>query len=451
MLGEEHSINALSDTASARIDVSKRRSDDRNIEVGIFILDTTNIFRNDLARVLNSDKGSWHGKVGLITENIRQYQEIKDIPTQSKKANSYLEEIKAHGLDCILVAKKSCLEDKHNSTIKILENVLEKWREVYSEDDPNIIFVRNTLATILAFKGDYQKSMKVLEATLEIENNTDNPLVAPYMGDTLLNKGIVHNFQSQYPEAEFCLSGSLDIYRNIGATKIMEIATSLKYLGIVNQNLGNPIEANQYFDQAARIFAKLQGNREFDYYNVSNSKNELGVRSYIAEDYKKAQEIFLDLLEDLHEKLDPTNPTISKIQSNLAMAMAQNGKQSLAKKYLRAALKTSSERTHRDYPCQVTLFNNLGAVYCTEGKWNDAETYFSEGFNQGNQKLAPSNPRLISISKNRSRIENILNQDKLLQQKKSLLSKEDTSSDVCPTIGEYCAIQNTFFLEWTTR
>ncbi|WP_032112708.1 tetratricopeptide repeat protein [Candidatus Paracaedibacter symbiosus] len=355
---------------------------------------------------------------------------------------------------------KTLHTDQNNQSLQAILTTLEKYAAtIISEEDfsrmkllashcevflSHPIFVNNVLRAALNGKlgiiyfylGDYSKSQKILEESLNYLNK-DSPENYFRVPNILTHLGMVYRKLGNYEKARDLLEKSIQLYHTHCPNSYIEIAQSLRYLGMVHKSLGNYEKAKELFEQSLLIhqthlsenhrgFAWSLGSlgvvyRKLGYYEKARDlleqslaiykknfpKNHGGFawtlahlgRVYIClGDYKKAKELFEQSLKIYRTHLSENNVRVSWVLAPLGIVYRELGDYEKAKELLEQSLAIYGNNLSEDHIAIAWTTAHLGIVNKGMGDYETSKNLLEKSLKNYEKhygKNHPENARIL--------------------------------------------------------
>ncbi|XP_028396795.1 nephrocystin-3-like [Dendronephthya gigantea] len=228
------------------------------------------------------------------------------------------------------------------------QETLKLVKEAYGPRDQRVARVLNTLSTYYYTVGNYRESVEALLEALSIHEEIHGNY-HPNVGQTLYALGFTYRAKGDLEESLQMLSRSLQIMRQYYGDKHYQVAEVLHDLSNTQRELNMLDDALENAKKCIYIFRKTLNENSSA---VATSINGLG-HIYLARgDPVTAQTKFEEALK-IFEKLQKhgfQGVSISETLGNIAVALKQRGETEKAKEYVSRALKLVLEVHPETHP-----------------------------------------------------------------------------------------------------
>lgn len=126
------------------------------------------------------------------------------------------------------------------------------------------------LYNIAACYFDNKDYANAMHFYLESLGNRDDKNKDLDYADTLNNMAYIYEYQKEYPQAENCLLSALDIIKKVCGICSEEYMRNVYYLGNFYENLGNFVEAKNYYEKTTELIKNLSIDNNPQYADVLN-------------------------------------------------------------------------------------------------------------------------------------------------------------------------------------
>lgn len=225
-------------------------------------------------------------------------------------------------------------QEEYDKALFYFEKVLSIRLESYGESHPDVALAYNNLGSLYNKKHDIDKSIEFHKKALSIwtliygEKHPDVALAYNNLGFRYWSK-------KDYKQAMECLNVSLRIRQEILGNINPSTGTSYNNIGGLYETMGNYIKAEEFVKKGLQIRIAIYGDNHAD----------------VAASYSNLAGIYL-ALSNYHRAIENLN------------------------KALEIIIKISGEK----HPAVARIYSNIGKVYEQEGKYIDAEKYYSNAY-----------------------------------------------------------------------
>lgn len=232
------------------------------------------------------------------------------------------------------------------------------------------------IAILYMWKGEYQKSLPLLQQSEEIfinarqENNVRFPSV-------LNNLGILYEKMGQYGKAQSFYQKGLDIrkkiYKEDHPQYPLFVPLSLSTLGSLYMKLGEHDKAMPLFVEAVEIRKKIY-KEDHPYYAIS--LNNLALLYSNMGNYQKALPLFIQTLEVYKKEFGEDDLEYVLALENLSILYKKMGNYELAMSSFQQVLAWRKKNLGEDNPSYAAVLKNLGLLYDLSGNFKEASAFF---------------------------------------------------------------------------
>ncbi|RPI73920.1 MAG: CHAT domain-containing protein [Ignavibacteriales bacterium] len=273
--------------------------------------------------------------------------------------------------DCLNIIA-SVLREKGeiDSSIVVLENVLDTAKEKLGNENITYAKMKNLLGISYSIKSDNQKALEYANESLAIQlQNKNNEEAA----DTYYLLGIIYFNKGEFDNSIKNLNLSL---KNSDEEKQKTLISNIyNSMGQAYQQKGDPDKAIEYYKNSLELKIKESGESDRELAAVYNN---LAVLYFYMEDNDTAIEYYLKALSINLKIREPDNIDIGIEYNNISMAYRVNGNYSEALKYGEQAKNILIEKLGERHPTVGAIINNTGRTYSDLKEFDKAiESYKS--------------------------------------------------------------------------
>jgi tetratricopeptide (TPR) repeat protein len=270
----------------------------------------------------------------------------------------------------------------------LLENVLEIYRRLLTDDHPYTATSFDDLAADLNALGKYAAAQTLYEKGLDINRRLltdDHPDSAASYNNVALNLGA----QGKYARAQPLYEKALEIYRRLltdnhrnTATCYNNVAANLNSQG--KYNLAQPLYA-----KALEIHRRLLTD---DHLDTANSYSNLGLNFMNQGQYALAQPLCERALEIRRRLLTDDHPVTANSYTAVANNLNVQGKHAEAQPLYEKALSIRRRLLTDDHPVTANGYHNLAYNLNAQGKYVQAQPLYEKALLINRRLLTDDHP-----------------------------------------------------------
>ncbi|MEI2695049.1 MAG: CHAT domain-containing tetratricopeptide repeat protein [Saprospiraceae bacterium] len=194
--------------------------------------------------------------------------------------------------------------------------------------------------------------------------------------NSLLNKGKIYYYKSEFVDAEKWFLQSKPIFENTLGKGSSDYAMNLHMLGVINYMTGNYNKAEQYYLESRAIREEIFGKSSVDY---AASILNLGLVYTDSGNYEKAEPLYLETKEIFEAKLkNMEHPLYLNCLNNLGILYYQMGMYNKAEPLGLEAKRIRERNLGKEHPEYAQSLNNLSVLYTAMGNYEKAEPFALE-------------------------------------------------------------------------
>jgi CHAT domain-containing protein/Tfp pilus assembly protein PilF len=262
----------------------------------------------------------------------------------------------------------------HAAAEPLLREAVAMRRRLLGDAHPGVALVLGHLAVILHNKGDYAAAEPLYREALAMHRKllgNEHAAVA----ENLNNLAVFLTARGDYVAAEPLLREALATRRKLLGNEHVDVAISLDFLASLLREKGDSNAAALLSREAVSILRKRLGD-EHPY--VAKSLNGLAMLLYSQGDYAAAEPLYREALAMNRKLLGDQHPAVADVLNNLATLLADKGNCAASESLLREALAMQRKLLGDEHPRVATGLNNLAAVLCNKGDYATAEQLVRE-------------------------------------------------------------------------
>ncbi|HUX66858.1 MAG TPA: serine/threonine-protein kinase [Terriglobales bacterium] len=171
----------------------------------------------------------------------------------------------------------------------------------------------------------------------------------------------------------------------------LQVAQTLRNLGLLALNRGDDRGAQGYYQRALAVYQKVEGPANRD---VATLLNDMGTALDHTGELDAAQSYFERSLA-MRIQLDGANsPELIPMRTNLAYIAYSQKDYAAAEQQFQQELALAKKVYGPDHPFVSKITNNLGGVLFTEKKYAAAETYYAQALTLNRKLLGNQHPEI---------------------------------------------------------
>jgi CHAT domain-containing protein/Tfp pilus assembly protein PilF len=152
--------------------------------------------------------------------------------------------------------------------------------------------------------------------------------------------------------------------------------------------------------QKTEAAAKRGGTNNLPYFLALN---DLGRAHQALGRYGEAVGLFRQVLAAFQKNMSPTDPNIAQVLANLATALLLQGNAGEAEKLYKQALDIRTKQS-AESPAVVVLINNLGNVYKSQARYDDADAQYKRALAMAEKIGGPDNLQVALVLNNLTKV-----------------------------------------------
>ncbi|CAF1227109.1 unnamed protein product [Rotaria sordida] len=208
-----------------------------------------------------------------------------------------------------------------------------------------------------------------------------------------LQLGSVYYSMGEYSKAITFYERAIDIYKKMGPSNQVNLASSYNNIGIVYDNMGEYSKALSSYERALEIrkialppnHSDLPGS----YNNIGNVYNNMG-------EYSKALSSYERSLEIKKIALPPNHPDLAASYNNIGSVYKDMGEYPKALSSYERSLEIRKIALPPNHPDLAASYNNIGLVYYNMGEYSKALSSHERSLEIKKIALPPTHPDLAS-------------------------------------------------------
>ena len=317
--------------------------------------------------------------------------------------NSYLELDDVFRLQQLVILLRDRFPQIYPKALGLYQRILELQETKYEEQ----AVTRTDLGVLLFNLGDIEGSILQLQAALDLRKQIygdDHPHVAA----SHIHLGAVHKQNGSMDKSLENMKRALEIQTKQLGEEHPVVASSYNNVGAIYYQMQDFSSAIEHYLKALRIQQKVHG-EENAHVDTAGTYHNLAVAVKHTEDFKgaiewgrKALAMRIELLQlergESAQRLQ-LEQDIAASHYALGQLWSETGELEGALEQFRAALEIQERIYGKDSPITATGYNNIGAVYYQQRKFDDALTEYRKGLGVL-QKSRPNHPDVAGALNN---------------------------------------------------
>jgi len=270
------------------------------------------------------------------------------------------------------------------------------YRRTKGEDDPDTLGAMNTLATIIADRGDFSRSEARHRATLEVQRR----VLGEEHRDTLSsmnNLAINLRDQGRYAEAEELDRKTLEVRRRVLGEEHPHTLASMNNLANIIFHQGRYAEAEELSRRTLEVRRRVLGEEHPD---TLASMNNLANILFHQGRYAEAEELYRKTLEVLRRVLGEEHRDTLASMNNLAISLRNQGRYAEAEELSRRTLEVRCRVLGEEHPDTLASMGNLAISLFGQGRYADAEGLYRQTLEMHRRVLGEEHPDTLRCMNN---------------------------------------------------
>jgi eukaryotic-like serine/threonine-protein kinase len=249
---------------------------------------------------------------------------------------------------------------------------------------PAIAKATSSLGKVLEDRGEYDKAIQVLERAVGLQSSSSASKAD--FGASLSELANCHFYAGHYDISESLNQRAFEIDRRLYGERHPNVANDLINLGAIQQEKGNPVEAERYYRQALDIIVSFYGK---DHQETASAQTMLG-RALVSQNRLDEAADMLRGAVAIQEKVyGKVHPRVASALNELGRVALQSGKYDEAEvDFRRMADIYRSIYSNKHYYIGIAL-SNLGSVSTERKRYAEAERYLRDAIAMFQQTLSP--------------------------------------------------------------
>ncbi|CAF1426262.1 unnamed protein product [Rotaria magnacalcarata] len=347
----------------------------------------TNYIRNEMKEV-----SGWYCIANLMIR-MGKYEKGIEIFNNLFSANVHDNDIEGQSLNLVLdlnMATTELLLGKYSSSLKQLQSLLEKLRDMLPPDHLLFSKIYNTFGLVQRNIGYYKTSLSYLEMSLQIQlrsSATDHD----NLSITYNNVAMTYHMMGDNIMALKSYEEALAIQRKSLPTNHPSLGYTYANIGLAYQSMGNNVSAISYLERALEI---LQKTIPPDHPDFATIHTDIGMVQTCVSNYQKAHEYFEEALKIQQKSLPANHPNLGIVHSNIGIVYQFTGKPSDALTSYKKAHRIFQKSFPEDHPLLTVNDSYIGAVYTMMGNYSKALVHFEKALANQERAVNPNHQHL---------------------------------------------------------
>lgn len=275
-------------------------------------------------------------------------------------------------------------EGKIDSSIIVLENVIDSAIEKLGQDNLTYAKTKNLLGYSYMIKSSYEKAFRYANESLAIQLKNNNYEEA---SDTHYLIGIIYFHKGEFDSSLINLNRGLNFCNT---------TTQKNLISNIYNTLGQVYSAKKSSDKAIEYYKYSLGiklNELVELHpEIAVIYNNLAVEYFYKEDNDAAIEYYLKALSIDEKTKESDDYTMGLRYNNLSMAYRVTGDYEKALKYNKQAKIILINKVGDKHPNVGAVINNTGRIYSDLGNYDKAIELYQTAFNVWNEKFGGNHP-----------------------------------------------------------
>jgi serine/threonine protein kinase/tetratricopeptide (TPR) repeat protein len=279
----------------------------------------------------------------------------------------------------------------------ILQELLDKAVERVSielKEQPEVAAeICDTIGEVYRAIGQTAQAERMHRLALSL-HGAPTRRTSAQVAKSLDDLGRVFHDQSKLVEAEALERRALELRLQLYGPDNLDVAVSRNDLALVLRDRGQWTEAENLHLKALQVQRHLAGDRSM---TVATTLNNLAFLLRDAGRFADAETNFEQALAICRNRPGPDGPEVAVALDNLAFVKLDQGQYTNAETLEHQALLVLTNLYHgRDHLYFSDALNNLGRIYCAQGKLDDSENQHREALAMRRRTLGEENVRVAN-------------------------------------------------------
>ncbi|CAF0907945.1 unnamed protein product [Rotaria sordida] len=212
-----------------------------------------------------------------------------------------------------------------------------------------------------------------------------------------LQLGWVYKDIREYTKAITFYERAIDIYKKIGPSNQLDLASCYNNIGLVYYNMGRYSKALSSYERSLEIQKiALPPNHP----DLAASYNNIGAVYYNMGEYSKALSSYERSLEIQKIALPPNHPDLAGSYNNIGLVYENMGEYSKALLSYERSLQIRKIALPPNHPDLAHSYSGIGAVYDKMGEYSKALSYYEKAQDIWKKSLPSNHPHVALVKRN---------------------------------------------------
>lgn len=270
----------------------------------------------------------------------------------------------------------------------LLKSALEKRREIFGDEHPEVARISHELGSVLKLTADYEQAEVMYREALELRRSSlglEHIDVASSLYELADLLGLMGDYESAKPLFQEALAMQKDLLGNNSA----EVAKSLEGLALNLFDLGDYENSLRLMRDAVALQRKLHVTPHTD---LAEALNELGFLLGETGEYRESELLFREALNMKRFLLGDTHTEIALGLNNIAFALHDQQKYEEAESLYREAISIQQQLLGDDHPEIAAALNNLAFLLYDKGDLAVAREMMQESLKMYRRTVGEEHP-----------------------------------------------------------
>ncbi|CAF3762699.1 unnamed protein product [Rotaria sp. Silwood1] len=252
---------------------------------------------------------------------------------------------------------------------------IEYQKQKMIKSNPTLIF-----GDLLIEMGEYAKAERYFDTVLNTSNLNDKDIACIFF-----NFGRIHRLKGDFNRAINCYKRSYDLCMNARLKRFSYAGKAVNGLGIVYSELGQQMKAEEYFQQAMKLYKKSIRKKHVE---IAGTLINLGTIDCDRQNFTQALNKYQEAkkIYDSSLPLDHPNRALQRVnEGNIHLA---TGNYEIALQEYELALKLQEALLPADHANIARTLHNLAIVHASRGNMDEATKYLERAKEIAGQTLS---------------------------------------------------------------
>jgi len=304
------------------------------------------------------------GKLEIAEENAKKMNKL----AREKLDNQYL----AKSMENLGTVLSS--QGKYYEAEKLFQEALEIRKNLFGEENPEVISLKAWIANVLKDQGKYTEAEKLAREVLVFRKKLvgeDTLLFA----SSLSNLASILSSQGKYIEAEQLYREVFTIRKKLLGEEHPLVATSMSWIASLLSNQKKYQESEQLHRETLKLRQKLLGEEHPD---VASSMSNLASVLSLQKKYVESEQIHRNVFVIRKKIFGEEHPLVATSMSWIASLLSNQEKYEESEQLHRETLKLRRKILGEEHPDVASSMINLASVLSNQGKYEESEQLLRE-------------------------------------------------------------------------